>query len=1045
MKNKKIALLTKVVTAALFAGIFAITGIPGKNMGSSEVQAASNTGTIYYGFNEITDINNMKTSTAYMFLTEHYSNEDAVVAIPSGSARLTLTAVPASDGNSDKAVTTDGGQKATQGNVHVEQSGAGFDGCQNGHIGYLTRQGKTGWYYGCDAGGATNKGPFYAYTYTTKNFSTSDITIEVTDAFDVPTSQRSYTDSNDLTGLKVKITVNEREFNVPYFTVSAEDNSVDPETSDTSVILNIGGVEKEAELKCRQVTPAGQTDYTTGELKNLTPKSDYVITVDGEKITVTADENGNLDLTPYAGKTITIAKKGNGSNVVDSEPQTIEVKKSESAPEEKQFGTKVEGDNTVISGVGADKEYSLDGGKTWTTGNGADIVIPTGTDIQIRTKATTDTPASEIIRLEYKNETPDGTPDYTEGKLTGLKPNEKYILKADGKETEVTADTEGKIDLTPYAGKTIEITKPGNGSNLLESDPQTIEVKKNESAPDATGFETKVDGKDTIVSGITEKQEYSLDGGKTWTTGKGADVVIPTGTDIQIRTKATTDTPASEIIRLEYKNETPDGTPDYTEGKLTGLKPNEKYILKADGKETEVTADTEGKIDLTPYAGKTIEVIKPGNGDNLLDSDAQVIGVKPGAAAPKKDDYKVIVNGAYTNISGITKDQEYSLDGGKTWTPGTGAAIRVKTGKEVLVRVKATKDEPASEIVRVTTIGEKTNLAAGTIQDSKGKPCAGAEIELRNGTTVIAATTTAEDGSFAFVGVPEGTYNFVVKQNGKTETYVVKIADGKVNLEKITVDDGKRNSTVNIAEGTPSTIVGNIQSQFDTIVEDTRKGYTKEDDAIVKSGGSAEINVNVEAVKSDVENTKYMTQVASKDGMKIGNFIDIVVTKIITDMDGKQTKTGLIELPKLLTFYFDIDSTMQGKQSYVVYRYHQDYIDTLTTTPNEDGEYIEISEDGTKLILHAKKFSTYAIGYSDEAKTVDNKSVAVEALIEKANTPIAETTSTATPAPTATPTAAPVAKAAPDTGDNSTAWLFIMMLFAGTGIAVFSRKKKVNR
>lgn len=886
MKNKKIALLTKVVTAALFAGIFAITGIPGKNMGSSEVQAASNTGTIYYGFNEIIDINNMKTSTAYMFLTEHYSNEDAVVAIPSGSARLTLTAVPASDGNSDKAVTTDGGQKATQGNVHVEQSGAGFDGCQNGHIGYLTRQGKTGWYYGCDAGGATNKGPFYAYTYTTKNFSTSDITIEVTDAFDVPTSQRSYTDSNDLTGLKVKITVNEREFNVPYFTVSAEDNSVDPETGDTSVILNIGGVEKEAELKCRQVTPAGQTDYTTGELKNLTPKSDYVITVDGEKITVTADENGNLDLTPYAGKTITIAKKGNGSNVVDSEPQTIEVKKSESAPEEKQFGTKVEGDNTVISGVGADKEYSLDGGKTWTTGNGADIVIPTGTDIQIRTKATTDTPASEIIRLEYKNETPDGTPDYTEGKLTGLKPNEKYILKADGKETEVTADTEGKIDLTPYAGK-------------------------------------------------------------------------------------------------------------------------------------------------------TIEVIKPGNGDNLLDSDAQVIGVKPGAAAPKKDDYKVIVNGAYTNISGITKDQEYSLDGGKTWTPGTGAAIRVKTGKEVLVRVKATKDEPASEIVRVTTIGEKTNLAAGTIQDSKGKPCAGAEIELRNGTTVIAATTTAEDGSFAFVGVPEGTYNFVVKQNGKTETYVVKIADGKVNLEKITVDDGKRNSTVNIAEGTPSTIVGNIQSQFDTIVEDTRKGYTKEDDAIVKSGGSAEINVNVEAVKSDVENTKYMTQVASKDGMKIGNFIDIVVTKIITDMDGKQTKTGLIELPKLLTFYFDIDSTMQGKQSYVVYRYHQDYIDTLTTTPNEDGEYIEISEDGTKLILHAKKFSTYAIGYSDEAKTVDNKSVAVEALIEKANTPVV------TPAPT--PTAAPVAKAAPDTGDNSTAWLFMMTLFAGTGIAVFSRKKKVNR
>lgn len=720
MKNKKIVSWLKVAGAALFVGIFAFTGIPGNSMDASKVQAASS-GTIYYGFTEITNIGGMNTNSTYMFLTEHYSNEDAVVAIPSGSARLTLTAVPALGGNSSGAVTTDGGVTATQGNVHVEQSGAGFDGCTDGHIGYLTRSGKTGWYYGCSVGGATNVGPFYVYSYSTATFSDSDITVEVTDAFDVPTSRRSYTDSNDLTGLLVKIRVNGQEFNVPYFTVASRDNSVDPATGDTSVILNIGGVEKQAELKCRQASPAGETDYTTGELKGLTP-------------------------------------------------------------------------------------------------------------------------------------------------------NGTYIIKVDGKEIEVIADQEGKIDLTPYAGKTIEITKPGNGSNLL-------------------------------------------------------------------------------------------------------------------------------------------------------DSDAQIIGVKSSAIAPKKDNYKVTGNGAYTIVSGITKDQEYSLDGGKTWISGTGEDIKVKTGEVVQVRVKATEEEPASEIVKVETVGENTNLTIGNIKDSNGNPCAGVEVELRNGSTVIATTTTAEDGSFAFVGVPEGTYNLVVKQDGKTETYVVKIVNGKVILEEITVADGNLNSTINIKEGTPTIVVGNIQSQFDTIVQDTDKGYTKEDEAIVKAGGSAEINVNVSVVKSDVNNAKYIAQVASKDGMTVGNFIDIIITKIVTDVEGRQTKTGLIELPKVLTFYIDIESSIQGKADYVVYRYHQGYIDTITTTPNADGEYIEISEDGTKLILHVKKFSTYAIGYSDEAKAVNNKSVSIQSLVEKVSTP--------------------VVKAAPKTGDNTPVVPFAVASVAALAILVMSRRKRV--
>ena len=50
-----------------------------------------------------------------------------------------------------------------------------------------------------------------------------------------------------------------------------------------------------------------------------------------------------------------------------------------------------------------------------------------------------------------------------------------------------------------------------------------------------------------------------------------------------------------------------------------------------------------------------------------------------------------------------------------------------------------------------------------------------------------------------------------------------------------------------------------------------------------------------------------------------------------------------------------------GKKNMVVFRYHNGKVDTLTQNPNADGEFIEV-KDGT-LVIHAKKFSTYGVGY----------------------------------------------------------------------------------
>ncbi|WP_034226646.1 hypothetical protein, partial [Lachnobacterium bovis] len=88
-------------------------------------------------------------------------------------------------------------------------------------------------------------------------------------------------------------------------------------------------------------------------------------------------------------------------------------------------------------------------------------------------------------------------------------------------------------------------------------------------------------------------------------------------------------------------------------------------------------------------------------------------------------------------------------------------------------------------------------------------------------------------------------------------------------------------------------------------------------------------------------------------------------------------------LDSLLTVHYFLPSDAVGKKLYKVVRNH-DGIGDITTTPNTDGEYIEV--DGNKLTLHVKNLSDFAVLYSktdattpdtpdnpDQVKPDDNK------------------------------------------------------------------------
>lgn len=62
-----------------------------------------------------------------------------------------------------------------------------------------------------------------------------------------------------------------------------------------------------------------------------------------------------------------------------------------------------------------------------------------------------------------------------------------------------------------------------------------------------------------------------------------------------------------------------------------------------------------------------------------------------------------------------------------------------------------------------------------------------------------------------------------------------------------------------------------------------------------------------------------------------------------------------------------LEASLQGKTNYVIYRYHGLAVNAITTTPNADGEKIELIDSGATIKLSAKKFSTYAVAYDEAA------------------------------------------------------------------------------
>ena len=220
--------------------------------------------------------------------------------------------------------------------------------------------------------------------------------------------------------------------------------------------------------------------------------------------------------------------------------------------------------------------------------------------------------------------------------------------------------------------------------------------------------------------------------------------------------------------------------------------------------------------------------------------------------------------------------------------------------------------------------------------------------------TVSAGVPDGQKTAYAYsVNAPDGRYDLIITaitDEGVevTRTHSVNVK-GNDTTQQVNLPNGqaKAKSAVVVEEDAPQVLAGGL----DQIVDETVAENTEVT--------AVEVSLVVETVdESSTEAEAIRDQVADTD-QKL-EFVELTIRKEVTTKSGEVESENVSELNSTVEIVIPFDCT--GKTDIKVHRYHGDQVDTLTTTPNVNGEWVELG--GDHIVIHSKKFSTYAIGYS---------------------------------------------------------------------------------
>ena len=162
------------------------------------------------------------------------------------------------------------------------------------------------------------------------------------------------------------------------------------------------------------------------------------------------------------------------------------------------------------------------------------------------------------------------------------------------------------------------------------------------------------------------------------------------------------------------------------------------------------------------------------------------------------------------------------------------------------------------------------------------------------------------------------------------------------------------------------------------------QGVTDADREYVENGANINIYLTAEEGDRNSVGNKRLAKEVEEDEKTFGMALDLNVFKDIIKTTGETTSTQLRELIDTIDVEIALPEEHQGKDGYVIYRYHVKpnssdvEVETISNRRNSNGEYLTISEDGTKLILTVKKFSDYVLAYDPGSQGTNGEATNAE-------------------------------------------------------------------
>lgn len=690
----------------------------------------------------------------------------------------------------------------------------------------------------------------------------------------------------------------------------------------------------------------GDEKTVTATITNLVPDDDCALTYSNNKKTehgsytaeVTELDNANYTLTNGAGLThswsigkavVSFTVSGN-SHTYDGEPKTATVTQDAGQTQipaggyEVKYGgavSQTEAGTYDITVTIMNNNFCFEGGKDsmvvgqLTIGEQA-VTIPAADDTEFVYNGSEQTYAiaeSELYTVEGNVQKDAGTYTVT----VSLNDKDNYVWSDD-----TTDDRSYTFAISPKA-----VTATWVGLEQVYGSVEPVSVV-------LSGLAEGDEGIEAVISGVsTEAGEHPLNASL-----KNYDIINGTAT-LRIQQKPVTITVTDNAVTVG--SEPAISAP--------GLAESDYEVIYKDKNGNEVTPSEPGTYEVW------VEITNPNYRHPDGGSEKQVGSVVVSSGTPRTYEVSFAGSGGGGSTAGM------KAAGGSVITlPECGFTKpgSVFTGWKYFNVVYKSGDSftmPSGDVI-FTAQWAQSQSVGGKVQDKGGAPVEGAAVSIWQGSNKLDEDVTGSNGAYSFPDLAPGSYNVSVSTGEKTVTTVVTVDEnGQVTGGNIVLPEGNISTRVDVTPGSPDIVVGDLDGAF-----------TDADKETAASGGTVEIAVKVEQKPESGLTPGEAEQLEDKADGELGLFVDISLDKTTTPSGGSAYVENGVSSEGLLTIIIPLPTELKDKDIYTVVRTDGTAGESLSSEPDKlSGEYYELAEDGSSIILHVKESGVYAVGGRD--------------------------------------------------------------------------------